>query len=184
MALAFQDHVLQDAAALWEGRGDVGALDVRSPSATSPQLSGHSVALAAPLHATPRTSLLVFGLHMSGMALNHELTALGATMDRTVKTSPFYRMALLKRGEKRVPGVWRQPGNSGLALEGEVWSLPEDKVGAFFTRVLPPLCLGSVELADGTWVKGFLAEASACEAAEDISRYGGWRGWIDSGVSL
>jgi hypothetical protein len=29
-------------------------------------------------------------------------------------------------------------------------------------------------------VKGFLAEAAACEAAEDISRYGGWRGWLGS----
>ena len=60
------------------------------------------------------------------------------------------------------------------------WSLPEEKVGAFFARVPAPLCLGSIELADGTWVKGFLGEGAACEAAEDISRYGGWRGWLES----
>jgi allophanate hydrolase len=115
---------------------------------------------------------------MSGQPLNHELTAVGATLEKTVQTSPAYRMALLKRGEKRLPGVWRQSGATGIALEGEVWSVPEDKVGAFFTRVLPPLCLGSLELADGSWVKGFLSETAACEAAEDISRYGGWRAWM------
>lgn len=117
---------------------------------------------------------------MTDQPLNHELTALGARLEGTVRTSPHYRMALLRRGEKRLPGVWRQPGATGISLEGEVWSLPQDKVGAFFTRVLPPLCLGSVELEDGAWVKGFLAESSACSTAEDISRFGGWRGWIDS----
>jgi allophanate hydrolase len=161
LAPAFREDVLDDAGALWEGR-----IPARMTPASS--LQGDA----------PRTPLLVFGLHMSNQPLNDELVSLGARQDNTVRTSPSYRMALLKRGEKRLPGVWRQSGATGIALEGEVWSVPDDKLGAFFAKVLPPLCLGSLELADGSWVKGFLAEAAACEAAEDISRYGGWRAWM------
>jgi allophanate hydrolase len=163
LAPAFGEDALERVAALWEGGRDAASANPDSGS-----------------RAASRTSLLVFGLHLSGMPLNHELTTLGATLERTVKTSPSYRMALIKRGEKRLPGVWRQKGPTGIALEGEVWSLPDENVGAFFARVPAPLCLGSVELDDGSWVKGFLGEAFACESAEDISRYGGWRGWTAS----
>jgi allophanate hydrolase len=127
-----------------------------------------------------RTSLLVFGLHMSGQPLNPELLNLGATLESAVRTAPSYRMVLLKRGEKRLPGIWRNPEN-GVSLGGEIWSLPNEAVGAFFAKVPHPLCLGTLELEDGSWVKGFLCEAVAYEAAEDISAYGGWVKWL--GVS-
>jgi allophanate hydrolase len=167
MAPAWGENVLEQAAGIWAGRG----VSARTTHASSLQTT-----------PTPRTSLLVFGLHMSGQPLNHELVSHGARLEGSVHTSSRYRMALLKRGEKRLPGVWRQTGNTGVALEGELWSLPDEKIGAFFTRVLSPLCLGSIELADGRWVKGFLAEGAVCEAAEDISRYGGWRGWMEEGI--
>lgn len=125
------------------------------------------------------TSLLVFGLHLSDQPLNHELLELGATLASTVKTAPSYRMVLLKRGEKRLPGIYRNPAN-GVALEGEVWSVPNEKVGDFFAKVPHPLCLGTLELGDGTWVKGFLCEAVGYADAEDISKYGGWRGWLEN----
>jgi len=160
LAPAFKEDLLEQASAVWEHR---------PASIPSRPVAGETSA---------RTPLLVFGLHLSGMALNPELTELGATLERTVKTSSSYRMALIKRGEKRLPGVWRQPGTTGVPLEGEVWSLPDEQVGAFFKRVPSPLCLGSIELSDGTYVKGFLGEAAACEQAEDISRYGGWRAWV------
>ena len=124
-----------------------------------------------------RTSLLVFGLHLSDQPLNPELIDLGAMLESTVRTAPSYRMVLLKRGEKRLPGIWRNPA-SGVSLEGEIWSLPNNVVGDFFAKVPHPLCLGTLELEDGSWVKGFLCEAVAYEAAEDISQYGGWRGWL------
>jgi allophanate hydrolase len=124
-----------------------------------------------------RTSLLVFGLHLSGQPLNPELIDLGAHLEAIVRTAASYRMVLLKRGEKRLPGIWRDPVN-GVSLEGEVWSLPNEAIGAFFAKVPHPLCLGTLELEDGTWVKGFLCEAVAYAAAEDISAYGGWRDWL------
>ena len=41
-----------------------------------------------------------------------------------------------------------------------------------------PLGIGNVELASGEWVKGFLCEAIATEGAQDISQFGGWRGFL------
>lgn len=41
------------------------------------------------------------------------------------------------------------------------------------------MTLGSVELADGSHVPGFLCEPSALADAEDITWYGGWRSYRD-----
>jgi len=40
------------------------------------------------------------------------------------------------------------------------------------------LSIGSVELADGRRVKGFLAEAEAIVGPGDISAFGGWRAFM------
>jgi allophanate hydrolase len=49
-----------------------------------------------------------------------------------------------------------------------------------FHAIGPPLALGSVELADGSVVHGFLCEAPATAGALDISAFGGWRAWLAS----
>jgi allophanate hydrolase len=43
--------------------------------------------------------------------------------------------------------------------------------------VPPPLAIGTVTLADGTSVKGFVAEPRAIVGAEDITSFGGWRAY-------
>jgi allophanate hydrolase len=50
-------------------------------------------------------------------------------------------------------------------------------VGSFLELIPPPLGLGSVELEDGRWVKGFICEPSALAGAQDISDFGGWRAY-------
>jgi allophanate hydrolase len=55
-----------------------------------------------------------------------------------------------------------------------------DTVGSFLTLVPQPLGLGSVELEDGRWVKGFICEPHALGGALDISAHGGWRAWLES----
>ena len=54
------------------------------------------------------------------------------------------------------------------------------QVGAFLAGVPAPLAIGSVELADGCWVKGFVCEGHAVAGAHDITRFGGWRAWLAS----
>jgi allophanate hydrolase len=56
-----------------------------------------------------------------------------------------------------------------------VWALPAAAFGDFVARVPAPLCIGSVELEDGTSASGFLCEPHALAGAREISSYGGWR---------
>jgi allophanate hydrolase len=40
------------------------------------------------------------------------------------------------------------------------------------------LSIGTVQLADGRGVKGFLVEAEAAKNARDVSSFGGWRAFV------
>ena len=46
--------------------------------------------------------------------------------------------------------------------------------------VPPPLALGSIELADGRWLHGFVCEGHALVHAPDVSAFGGWRAYMRS----
>ena len=56
-------------------------------------------------------------------------------------------------------------------------SLPS---AAQFIRLLggAPVCVGTVQLADGTAPKGFLVEAAGLTDATDITKFGGWRRYV------
>jgi allophanate hydrolase len=58
--------------------------------------------------------------------------------------------------------------------------LPDAAFGRFVGAIPPPLSIGTVELADGSAVKGFLVEAEAVADARDISSFGGWRSFVSS----
>ena len=45
-----------------------------------------------------------------------------------------------------------------------------------------PLSIGTLQLADGRNVKGFLVEADAVADAADISSFGGWRNYLAAKV--
>ena len=67
---------------------------------------------------------------------------------------------------------------SGNAIEVEVWAMPAEPFGRFVAAIPPPLSIGSIKLADGRMVKGFLVEAEAINGAQDISHFGGWRNFV------
>ena len=62
----------------------------------------------------------------------------------------------------------------------EVYELDVAAFGSFVVEVPAPLAIGSVTLADGSTVKGFVAEPRAIEGAQDITAMGGWRAYIGS----
>ena len=76
---------------------------------------------------------------------------------------------------RRSPACCASRPATGAAIELEVWALPADGFGRFVAAVPAPLSIGTVTLADGRSVKGFLVEAEAIAGARDISRFGGWR---------
>ena len=137
-----------------------------------------------PLEVLPATAppqyleLAVVGAHLSGMALNHELRALGALFLRAVATEPVYELYALSGGPPARPGLVRVAAGTGHAIATEVWALPAEGFGRFVAAIPAPLGVGTLLLADGTRPKGFLCEAEAIRKARHISAFGGWRAFI------
>ena len=71
-----------------------------------------------------------------------------------------------------------------MAIDVEVWRLPQTELGSFLKGIAPPLGLGKVELYDGRWETGFICEGFVQGQAEDISVFGGWRQYLQSGATI
>ena len=128
--------------------------------------------------STDGIEIAVVGAHLSGLALNHELTGRGGVLMRAVPTEPLYRLHALAGGPPRRPGLLRVGPGIGAAIATEVWALPTAGFGSFVAAIPAPLCIGTLRLADGTTPKGFLVEPEGLHDAEDITRFGGWRAFL------
>ncbi|GAA4338674.1 allophanate hydrolase [Pigmentiphaga soli] len=122
--------------------------------------------------------IAVVGAHLSGMPLNWQLTELGAQKLAETTTAPIYRLYALPGTVPPKPGMVR--AEDGRALVVEVWQVPMAGVGTFLRQIPSPLGLGTVTLADGSQVHGFICEAWAIEGARDVTEFGGWRKYIAS----
>lgn len=163
-----------------------GALD--EPLPLPQTLSALSVASTEP--AEPLfMKLAVVGAHLSGMPLNGQLIERGARRLLKTTTSPTYRLYALPGTNPLKPGLRRMPKNDahnaaqteakkGAAIAIEVWEMPQQHMGSFLALIQQPLGLGRVELADGSWVTGFICEGHALDAAQDITHYGSWRAFV------
>ena len=123
--------------------------------------------------------IAVVGAHLSGLPLNGQLTERGATLVGATTTAPHYRLHALPGTVPPKPGLVRDEAE-GQAIALEVWAMPVQQVGSFLALIPAPLGLGSIELADGTRVHGFLCEAHAAVRGPDVSRFGGWRAYLAS----
>ena len=123
-------------------------------------------------------AVAVVGAHLSGLPLNGELRALGGRLLATAKTAPDYRLYALSDTTPPKPGLLRVERGKGVGIEVEIWALPVGVFGHFADGVAAPLSIGTVTLADGRAVKGFLVEAAAAAGARDISSFGGWRAFL------
>ncbi len=120
--------------------------------------------------------LVVVGAHLSGLALNRELVALGATFVREGLTAGGYRLFALRGTTPPKPGLVRDPGFDGPGVPAEVWSLAPAAFGRFIAAIPSPLGVGRVKMADGAMPSGFLCESWAVEGAAEIR--GGWRAYV------
>ena len=147
---------------------------MRSLNAVSSQLAMR----CSTTESSATLNLVVCGAHLSGLALNHQLTERGGRLVRATRTAPRYRFYALPGGPPHRPGLIRQ-GEGGACVEVEVWSIPLNQVGGFLEGIPYPLGLGSVELEDGSWEKGFICEGFAAREADDITDLGGWRAFLE-----
>jgi allophanate hydrolase len=118
--------------------------------------------------------LVVVGAHLSGMPLNGELIALGATFVEATQTEPAYKLFALPGTVPPKPGLLRV-AEEGQPIDVEIWELSPAAFGLFVSRIPSPLGIGTLQLAGGRSAKGFLVEHCALEGADDISHFGGWR---------
>ncbi len=123
--------------------------------------------------------IVVVGAHLSGMPLNGEIVRLGGTFRRAVATRAAYRLYALAGGPPARPGLLRVGADeAGAAIATEVWALPPAGFGRFVAGIPSPLCIGTLELEDGTRPKGFLVEPAGLAGAVEITRHGGWRAYV------
>lgn len=122
--------------------------------------------------------LAVVGAHLEGMPLHWQLTSRGATFVGAFTTAPNYRLYAIADSVPPKPALVHSETGAAIALE--VYELDMASFGSFVTEVPPPLAIGTVQLADGSSVKGFVAEPRALTGAEDITHLGGWRAYIAS----
>jgi allophanate hydrolase len=130
-----------------------------------------------------RIQVAVCGAHLQGQPLNRQLVERGARLQATTRTAPIYRLyALADAGNGvRRPGLAPVAnGETGAAIEVEVWEMPEEHFGSFVAGIPAPLGIGRTQLADGRSVPGFICEAAGLAGASDITAFGGWRAWLAS----
>ncbi|MBX3622377.1 MAG: allophanate hydrolase [Rhizobacter sp.] len=166
------DTALARFGAAWQAALDLplGALGRR---AELPPVLQHTPA------SLPTLPIAVVGAHLSGLPLNGQLTERGATLREATTTAAQYRLYALPGTVPPKPGLQRV-ATGGAAIDVEVWDVPLHDVGSFLALVPAPLGLGSVTLADGSSVHGFVCEALALDGAQDITGFGGWRAYLAS----
>src|SRR5882762_5516314 len=92
-------------------------------------------------------AIAVVGAHLSGMALNGELMALGGQLLKTAVTAADYKLYALDTTPPK-PGMLRVEPGKGSAIELEIWTLTAAAFGKFVAAVPPPLSIGTIRLAD------------------------------------
>jgi allophanate hydrolase len=116
--------------------------------------------------------LAVVGAHRVGQPLHPRLAALGAVPHEVTRTAPAYRLYDL--GDR--PGMFRDA--AGASVEVELHRITPEALGRLLVTVPAPLGLGSVELADGRTVAGFLCEPYAVVGAPEITSCANWPAYL------
>ncbi|HCV64266.1 MAG TPA: allophanate hydrolase, partial [Serratia sp.] len=120
----------------------------------------------------------VVGAHLSGMPLNFQLTQRAAALVEQTTTAPCYRLYALANTQPPKPGLAKT--EQGAAIDVELWDIPLARFGEFVAEIPAPLGIGTLLLADGRRVKGFICEPCALQGATDITEFGGWRNYVAS----
>jgi allophanate hydrolase len=170
---AHSDARLLEIAADWQRRT---ALPLGATGAQLPPVTG---TLSPP--APGRIRVSVAGAHLRGQPLHPALLSFGARFVREARTAPRYRFYGFLDLQPPRPGLLRV--GEGASISVEIYDLPAEGFGKLVASVAPPLAIGTVELADGEAVKGFLCESFDAAKARDISEFGGWLAFLKAGAA-
>ncbi len=153
--------------------------------ATAEGLPAPEPLVALPLDPRePRVCVAVVGAHLSGMPLNGQLTERHARLVRVAHTAPDYRLYALPTTPLAKPGLVRVAAGTGAAIALEVWEMPLSHYGSFVALIPAPLGIGTIALADGVQIQGFVCEREAVRDAQDITHWGGWRAYTQARAAV
>ncbi|WP_087725920.1 allophanate hydrolase [Pandoraea sp. PE-S2T-3] len=171
IADAWRERALAAYAAKWHQRTELprGATGLPLPK---------DVSLPARAEGAATIRVAVVGAHLRGMPLNHELTSRNARFVEATTTSADYRLYALANTSPPKPGLAR--ADSGAPIRVELWDVPAETFGTFVAGIPAPLGIGTLELADGRRVKGFICEPFALREAKDITEFGGWADYLQA----
>ena len=119
--------------------------------------------------------LAVNGTLMRGLKLNPNMVAAKATFVRETMTEPAYRLWTINDEH---PAMLRVTDGTGVKVAVEVWSVPAAGLAGILLNEPPGLCVGKVQLEDGSIVLGVLGEPALVEGHREITAYGGWRAYL------
>jgi hypothetical protein len=113
---------------------------------------------------------------MRGLELNPNMIAAGARFVREARTAPEYRLYSIRDVH---PAMLRAK-SGGERISLELWEVPAEGIAGILQAEPAGLSIGKVVLEDGSEVLGVLGEPWLCEGATEITRHGGWRGYVES----
>jgi gamma-glutamylcyclotransferase (GGCT)/AIG2-like uncharacterized protein YtfP len=121
--------------------------------------------------------IAVNGTLMRGFELEKNMIAAGASFLTVAKTAPRYRLFSV---DDRYPGMVRvNEGDTGGSISLEIWEVGAEGLVSILQGEPPGLSLGRVELQDGTYVFGVLAEPWVTVGKKEITTFGGWREYAE-----
>lgn len=127
----------------------------------------------------PGIPVVVCGAHLEGLPLHWQLADRGAVLRSRTRTAPVYRMfAIPAAGSLPPRPALIRDEAGGAAIEVEVWELSPAAFGDFVSKIPGPLGIGKVLLENGVELPGFIAEPRAADGTEEITAFGGWKGWL------
>ena len=118
--------------------------------------------------------LAVNGTLMQGLALNQNLLDVQAEFVRESRTSASYRLWSIN---DQYPAMLRDE-DLGNNIDLELWKVSSAGLLELLKSEPPGLCLGKVELEDGSRVLCILGEYYITRESVEITSHGGWRNYI------
>lgn len=112
---------------------------------------------------------------MRGFALNRNLLDTGAEFLIETTTAPKFRLWSI---DDAYPAM-QLDVSAGRKIVVEVWHLTTASLISILEKEPSGLCVGWVELINSESVLGILGEAYICVGKKEITRWGGWREYIE-----
>ena len=117
----------------------------------------------------------VNGTLMRGLELNKHLLDVGATFICEAKTKDCYKLFSINDIH---PAMYREDNGGGNKISLEIWELNGDGLASVLLNEPSGLCVGKVQLDDGTTVLGVLGEPHIFNNQKEITSFGGWKEYL------